>query len=55
MIHTIISLEDIFYQEPTLEMKKSMPEVKNIQTFSTDPYYYLNKDEYYKKYVQKRN
>lgn len=45
ILHTIISPEDIFYQKPS-------PEVKNAESFSTDPYYYLNKDKYYKKYVQ---
>lgn len=48
ILHTIISPEDIFYQKPS-------GEVKNVETFSTDPYYYLNKDEYYKQYVQQRN
>ncbi len=45
IIHTIISLEDIFYQKPKSEMK-------NTQVFSTDPYYFLDKNEYYKKYIQ---
>lgn len=48
ILHTIISPEDIFYQKPSREVKNSEP-------FSTDPYYYLNKDNYYKKYVQQRN
>lgn len=48
ILHTIISPEDIFYQKPSMEVKSEEP-------FSTDPYYYLNKDSYYKNYVQQRN
>lgn len=47
IIHTIISPADIFYKEPEQISKKP-------EEFSTDPYLYLDKDEYYKKYVQKK-
>lgn len=48
IIHTIISPADIFYQKP-------QPEAKNAEVFSTDPYYYLNKDEFYQKYVHQQD
>lgn len=48
ILHTIISPEDIFYQKPS-------GEVKNVETFSTDPYYYLNKDNYYTRRYSKPN
>lgn len=48
ILHTIISPEDIFYQKPS-------GEVKNAETFSTDPYYYLNKDNYYTRRYSKPN
>lgn len=46
IIHTIISPADIFYKAPEQVNKKP-------ESFSTDPYFYLAGDEYYKKYVQK--
>ena len=42
IIHTIIDPLDIFYEEP------KQPEAKNSESFSTDPYFFLQKDEYSK-------
>ena len=47
IIHTIIDPMDIFYED------SKHPEVKNTESFSTDPYFFLQKDEHYKNYVQK--
>ncbi len=47
IIHTIIDPLDIFYEEP------KQPEAQNSESFSTDPYFFLQKDEYYKNYIQK--
>lgn len=38
VIHTIISPMDIFYRQPSMEVRNS--------DFSTDPYYYLERDGY---------
>ena len=47
IIHTIIDPLDIFYEEP------KQPEAQNSESFSTDPYFFIQKDEYYKNYIQK--
>lgn len=47
IIHTIIDPLDIFYEEP------KQLEAQNSESFSTDPYFFLQKDEYYKNYIQK--
>ncbi len=45
IIHSVINAMDIFYA-------KSSEQVMKTEAFSTDPYYFLNKDKYYQKYVQ---
>lgn len=50
ILHTIISPVDILYSP---EMVNKKPE-KNNAVCVTDPYFFLEKDEYYRKYIQKR-
>lgn len=48
IIYTVISPEEIFFDQS----QEKQPEQEQ---FSTDPYFYLNQDEYYKQYVCRRD
>lgn len=47
ILHTIIGVWDVLYGNTPEKLRKS-------EKPSTDPFCYLEKDEYYKKYVQRR-
>ncbi|MDE6102963.1 MAG: hypothetical protein K2F60_00365 [Oscillospiraceae bacterium] len=50
LLHTIISPADIFY-----DFSKETGNIKKTEELCvTDPFHYLEKDEYYKQYIQMR-
>lgn len=50
ILHTIVSLADILYSPEKINKISE----KNNAVCMTDPYFFLEKDEYYRKYIQKR-